>query len=323
MGGASKGSAGTSVTRKAMRAVQRHADPHRAKPSGIPAIVDQDAIHPDARPRMQSWLRSAPFLSPAPQKRQLSTHVLVRLDKGLPVQLFLLAAVSACGGRESSTPFLVDSSPDAVDSGFNAGGNHPDALSDSDQIEAAPTSYIPTAPPPPLEGDGRLADLNGIQGGPTIGFDTCPTSTPGLSRYLPGDSPAPGHGSRYLRFDSSVPCDAGHACYSAYGKAQIAFWFEPPLTAFQAYGLWLEAVSLDDSRPSGALHLVASDGPPCDDSAQSLAIVPLAALELSPVWETRCVPIWPVASVTDIDLYVDSGSFRIGLESLRFGPPCQ
>ncbi len=241
----------------------------------------------------------------------------------LPVQLFLLAAVSACGGREPSPPFLADSSSDPVDSGFDAGGNRPDASRDSEPVEAAPTSYIPTAPPPPLEGDGRLADLSSSLGGTPIGFDACPTSTAGLSRNQPGDSPAPGHSSRYLRFDSSGPCDASHACNPAYGKAQIEFWFEPPLTAFQAYGLWLEAVNIDDSRPSGTLHIVAPDAPGCGDAAQSLAIVPLAALELSQVWQTRCVPIQPVTSVKAIDLYVDSGSFRIGLEALRFGPPCR
>jgi hypothetical protein len=178
--------------------------------------------------------------------------------------------------------------------------------------------YEPSDPDQPPQGDGTL--LGGsVEGGYGDGWDACGSKHAGLNTAPTGDA---SDGSRYLLFDSSLPCEG---CSERTSDLQVIFWFDSPIQAGKTQYLYFDVVSFSMGRPTGSLVLGSFHPPgtdPCT-TTELLATVPLTDLATSAEWQTRCVAFTPVAAYSIFGLYVADGTFEIGLDTLRFGPPCR
>lgn len=179
--------------------------------------------------------------------------------------------------------------------------------------------YEPTNMNVPVEGDGTL--LGGsVEGGYGDGWDACGSKHPGLDT-----SPAqlaPYDGMRYLAFDSTLTC-AG--CAERTSDLQVIFWFDTPVPEGAIRYLYFDVVDYGPKRPTGTLLFGSPTTPtqdPCS-TGEVLASIALEDLAITSAWQTRCVELAPRAPFSTFGLYVADGTFQIGIDALRFGPPCR
>jgi hypothetical protein len=223
----------------------------------------------------------------------------------------LIALLAACGGKA-----VARSGTDGGRSGTGGAG------SGGQSGSAAMPSYVPTNPNVPPEGDGTLVG-GSIEGLPGDGWDTCNSTHPSLS--FPSDPPAPSHGERSLLFDSTLPCDS--RCSESSGDLQLTFTLDEPIGAGETKHLYFDIATLSAEPPSGTLVIgaVQEATSPTDfcTADQHLADLPLGNLAATSAWQTRCVTFTAEASFQVFGLYVADGTFKIGLDAFRFGPPCR
>jgi hypothetical protein len=180
---------------------------------------------------------------------------------------------------------------------------------------AAMSPYEPTNMDVPPEGDGTLTG-GSVEGNLGTGWDLCGSNHPGLDLAPTNDQAS--DGARFLMFDSTLPCPG---CASTTSDMQVSFWFDTLFPAGETRYLYFDVADFGPKRPTGTL-LFGSTITPCS-TAEVLASIPLEELDITHEWQTRCVAITPHAAFVDFGLYVADGTFKIGIDALRFGPPCR
>lgn len=183
---------------------------------------------------------------------------------------------------------------------------------------AADIPYVPANPNVGPEGDGKLSG-GSFEGYFGDGWDACGSYHPD-PEYVK-DASSASHGERFVIFDSNTPCPG---CNQWTNDLQVVLGLNDAIPA-EAQHLYFDVVNLGESAASGVLTvgaIYAATTNLCQSNA-ILASVPLQDLALSSKWQTRCVSFTPEQRVDALGLYVSDGSFRIGLDALRFGPPCR
>jgi hypothetical protein len=110
------------------------------------------------------------------------------------------------------------------------------------------------------------------------------------------------------------------ACSSTGGDAQVGFWLDAVIPAGEAVHLYFDVTNLAPAQPTGSLVVDAIEE--ACVSSELLVTVPLTELDLDASWQTRCVSFVPNASFQTFGVHVTGGSFNVGLDVVRFGPPC-
>lgn len=175
-----------------------------------------------------------------------------------------------------------------------------------------PTPLLPRAGAPSPVGDGRLPDLPETRvGSPGTGWDRCHGGELLSSRYECVACPA-ARGTEFFVAAPLPPLPVSPSPPEAY------FYFEPPLTA---EALWLDVAWLSGPR-SAQLSLWETDA----------ACRPLGAprtFDLAPLlsggfgaWQSACIPLDETRELWGLGFRVDADG-RLGLDALRFGPPCR
>lgn len=186
--------------------------------------------------------------------------------------------------------------------------------------EGAPrVDYVPSGPQVPPEGDGRMQHGGSFELYPGVGqgdsWDLCASRIP---VRLTREEGAASDGLYYFRFESPLP---GMPPFAPEGTdAQLAFFRGEPIVADAPLYLYFDAINLSATSPSGELS-IAKLKPFCE-TIEPLATIPLADLDLTGSWETRCVELKPVGEILTFGMWMTGMDFAIGLDAFRFGPPC-
>lgn len=212
----------------------------------------------------------------------------------------------ACGGRSAG----VTGAGGTPSGGSNAAARIGEAGG------GATSGYAPANPDVPPEGDGQLTG-GSFEGPPGDGWDFC---WPGaVSR--PSQMPAGSDGASFLVLYTFDPCET---CQPSENDIRVDLWPIEPLSAGETLHLYFDIKNFEATSPTGVLafggvHAATSN--PCK-SDEVLARVPLAELALTSEWQTRCVSLTPSEPIVAFGPGVSDGSYRIGLDTLRFGPRC-
>jgi len=175
----------------------------------------------------------------------------------------------------------------------------------------ATEDYVPDAR---VGYDARSLD-GSFEGNQGTGWDTCHTRTPSkIGRAESGGS----EGSAFVTFESGT-CDVTCAPTNP-SSSHLYAWFSTPPSATARMGLYFDVMSSGSGDPTGVLRFYGTDLLCEQDSV--LAEIELARLRPSSGWSTRCVTITGPGADTAIGLSVSGGTYRIGIDALRLGPPC-
>jgi len=220
------------------------------------------------------------------------------------------------GGEEAGG---ASSDPTAATGGAAARGGGSTSAGSGGRSGGPASPYEPTNTDVPVEGDGTLAG-GSVEGGLGDGWDFCRSKHPGLVTAPVELSPY--DGMRYLGFDSTLACPD---CDEYRADLQVLFWFDAPIPAGATRYLYFDVANYGVKPPTGTLVFGSVRAPSMDvcSSSEVLANIPLEALAISGEWQTRCVAITPEVEFSTFGLYVADGTFQIGLDALRFGPPCR
>lgn len=220
-----------------------------------------------------------------------------------------------CGGQSER-----DGTSGVPGPGTTDGGGSSPVGSDTAASAQAGKSYVPEASNLSAAGDGRL-DGGSFEGNLGDGWDFCPSKHPGATLMEGSDRSS--DGDAWLAFDSRKSCSASSACRAEGSDTQVGFWLGTPLPAGVPLHLYFDAINLGQETPSGTLHVHVVDVMQTGCmSAGALATIPLGDLELTSDWSTRCVSFTPNVPLDVLGLYVTGSAFQLGLDALRFGPPC-
>jgi hypothetical protein len=221
---------------------------------------------------------------------------------------------SGSGGSqeiEADIILPVEAEVDAVavaDAGLEVdAAAEPDAVHDA-AFDGRP--YIPTGPVPAYDA-GTL--LGGSLDSPEHGWDYCPTRTSGV--FISTKELPPSVGTRFGRFTSGPCMDSCSPDNPV--EAQLFLWGLPPNPR---PALYVDMINEATIAPEGRLRFYGVDE--VCGSEEMLADVDLEALLLEHEWSTRCIPLKSTDRV-GFGIAVQGGSFDIGLDALRFGPPCE
>jgi len=176
--------------------------------------------------------------------------------------------------------------------------------------------YVPDDPNVPPEGDGRVSES--FEEAPGFGWDACLSKHPGLTLVTDSSGGRASAGAHYMMFDSTLACEG--VCQSDGADAQFSFWLDAPLPAGVPLHLYFDAINLGEAAPAGTLQLDQLDFS-CATTAP-LATIELDELALTSGWQTRCVTLVPQTEVDVFGVYISGEAFHVGLDALRFGPPC-
>jgi len=204
------------------------------------------------------------------------------------------------------------SSPDVRGAGGAGGSAGPGGATGAATGGTTGKTYVPDVP---AAYDGAYLD-GSFEQNQGFGWDTCHTRTPEhLQVVMNGGS----QGTDYLLFQTAA-CEIPDCSPSSPSASEVSVWFKtaPDLTA--PVGLYFDAKNEGTDAPDGLLRLYGTDGT-CEQESL-FAEIPLADLELSQSWATRCVDLTGLASHDAIGLAVTGGSHQIGLDALRLGPAC-
>lgn len=176
---------------------------------------------------------------------------------------------------------------------------------------AAVEDYVPDAP---IAYDARYLD-GSFEGNQGFGWDTCYTHTAGKVTH-----PATGgsEGSSFVTFETAGCEDV---CSPTNPSASHLYaWFSGAPSATAKMGLYFDIKNLGDAGASGVLRFYGTDIVCEQDSV--LAEIPLARLQMSSGWSTRCVTVIGPGADTAIGISVSDGAHNVGIDALRLGPPC-
>lgn len=229
--------------------------------------------------------------------------------------------VLACGGRaeEPSLGAIADAGAGGT-GGIRSTGGAPSTGGSADGgagVAGAGAGSIPSGPEVPAAGDGRLRDAGSFEQSAGIGgdvWDLCPSRAPAPSR---GQGSA-ADGAVFLRFDAPL---ADAPLRPDGTDAQLAFWLDEALPSDTALNLYFDVLELSDRPPSGELSIAAL-GISCE-TLEPLATIPLAELSATSEWQQRCVELRSSRAFSVFGLWVTGTDFSIGLDTFRFGPPCE
>jgi hypothetical protein len=257
--------------------------------------------------------------------------------------LLLTALVAACGGKSgkhavpeamAGTGGIAGAGAGGLVSGAAGSGGRAQASSGNGGTAQAgtggdgmaqagaggTTTYVPSDPLVTPEGDGSLTG-GSVEGGLGDGWDLC-----GDRRgfRLERESDDASDGEQFLLFDSSLACLTDDDCPSGPDAPALTIW---PMTSFKAgetKHLYFDIVNLATAAPSGVLTISsrATSMQPCAGDAH-LAKMSLADLATTSDWETRCVTFTLSAPLNYFGVSVTGETFRVGLDTFRFGPPCR
>lgn len=221
---------------------------------------------------------------------------------------FGLATVLGCGGHATSQGDPAGSGGGGS-TGTPAAGSP--ALGGSAGSNEGPTALLPQKDAPPPEGDGRLPDLPETPVGDSgTGWDLC---SAGFTRSSDecGGCPA-ARGERFLVVGPTIADEPAGT-----DRPQAYFYFD---TATTASALWFDVTWLEGAR-SAQLSLSETDSY-CDSrgAAKVYELSPLLS-DGSGVWTTACVPLGDLGPFTGLGFRIATAG-RLGLDALRFGPPC-
>lgn len=210
----------------------------------------------------------------------------------------LAVAVASCGGRSAQSA--------AQDNLGGSGGQ----VHDAGGTLASP-DYVPNVAAP-FNSDHFAG--GSFEESPGFGWDLCYTRTPGKVEQTEA---AAGHGSHFIEISAAPcvsPCDS-----SATSDAQLYLWLTEGTRAPASSGLYVELANLGSDPAMGSFELYAADRY-CESQVPLLS-VPLEVLAPSAAWTTRCFEV----GLTDEDrlgIAVRGDAFHVGLDAIRFGPPC-
>jgi hypothetical protein len=177
-------------------------------------------------------------------------------------------------------------------------------------------TYVPDQTNVPPEGDGRVK--GSFEGNLGDGWDFCFTNKAGAKIVRDDSEPKASTGISYMSFDSSLECTG--VCSPDGDDAQFGFWLDAQVPAAEPVHLYFDAINLADEAPSGILQIDSLDG--LCGTTEPLATIELEELSLTLDWQTRCATFAPTAPFQVFGAYVLGEAFHIGLDALRFGPPC-
>jgi hypothetical protein len=163
--------------------------------------------------------------------------------------------------------------------------------------------------------DGQYLD-GSFEGLPGFGWDRCFTRTPGVVTQANGGA---SEGNDFVLLASSAACSG--ACGASQPSAsQLYLWFKARPSATAAASLYFDVRNAGEMLPSGSVQIYGTDSG-CEGETL-LAEAPLDRLEMSSSWATRCITLAGPGAYAAIGVALTGGPHSIGLDALRFGPPC-
>lgn len=232
---------------------------------------------------------------------------------------FGLVTMLGCGGHAVSEDERAGSggggSPGTSVAGSGALAGSP-ALGGSAGPNDGP-SLSPQRDAPPAEGDGRLPDLPETRVGESgTGWDLCSAGFT-LSSNDCGACPA-ARGEQFLvvgRTSATEPSEPSEPAEPE--RPQAYFYFHPATTAS---ALWLDVAWLAGAR-SARLSLWETDTVCSSQGAPKVYELSPLLTGPSGAWTTACVPLTDLGPFAGLGFRIAT-SGRLGLDALRFGPPC-
>lgn len=215
-----------------------------------------------------------------------------------------LFSLFGCAGRAST----------GADEGSSTGG---DDGSDGTggvlvPIEMEPNPFVPNDPDVSVLGDGRLQEGGSMEGSFGDGWDAC--FLPNYGMTIEENDAA--DGTVALSFRSASPAQE----LEQWSVGEAIFWGDGDFEASQPLSLYFEAKNLATDATAGELGFGFDSGG-CDPAGDSV-MVAISDLELGDEWETRCVELMPAQDSTYLVLWAQGENFAVGVDALRFGPPC-
>jgi hypothetical protein len=232
----------------------------------------------------------------------------------------LLGSVTGCAGKANTGAEVAAAGANAAGgatAGANsaAGGATAGANAAAGNAGAAGTTaephdpnFIPDTAPDYDEKNG-FASFEDSQG---FGWDTCFTHTPEHVRSQSGDG---ADGTRYMAFESSDEPPLGEAT-SQPSTSQVYLYSE---TSELSENLYFDSKNFGTTAVSGSLRFYSTDQ--LCEQEQLLFEVDLGQLQLQRDWGTRCVTLSGLPEYA-LGIAVTGGVHSIGIDALRFGPPC-
>lgn len=220
--------------------------------------------------------------------------------------VFLVGFSPSCGGRSHADHDGAAAGSAGGWSTSGSGGAAGSAGGGTRQPE-----FVPDTPPAYTAENA----VGSFEDNPGYGWDTCHTHTPERLSRQPGGS----EGSTYLSFqsdDDGFPMESPSESSSA---SQLYFWFEAP-SAITDH-LYFDAKNFGAAPATGVLRFYGTDV--FCGNERLLLEVTLDQLELQATWEARCVTLTGLREHQGLGLAVSSGAHSLGLDALRFGPPCR
>ncbi len=161
-------------------------------------------------------------------------------------------------------------------------------------------------------------------GGTPNGWDFCFAGLT-LCPYSCDGAPPVSRGSRYIRYSGgsgrSCPssCPDAQNCPSSCPDAQVFAYFTPLIAANTRIGVWFDLVRLGGDPLDATLTIYRTAGCLTQETLGTWRMT--AVLSEPQVWKTTCANITPSEPAGELGFRFD-GSGDIGLDALRFGPPC-
>ena len=134
--------------------------------------------------------------------------------------------------------------------------------------------------------------------------------------------PAPTRGTSYLRYTAPNYNLPTSAC-SVLGcpDSQIYVLFTPAIDANVPQGLWFDLIRIGGSAADTTVTIYATD-------SMCMTIESLGTWEMADVlsgpaqWRSSCVNMTPHQATSQIGFRFSSADIDLGMQGLRFGPPC-
>jgi hypothetical protein len=225
-----------------------------------------------------------------------------------PPALALLCVLTAAGCDTAGQAPVA-----TTDAGHDVSSEGPAGPADaSAEVGAETGGVVWGAAAPPVEGDGRLVDVEDENRG--FGWDTCYSSRP-LSLAPQGTPPPATRGNAYLLSSSSSVPNTG----SAPDVAQAYVWLEKPGSA---QGLWFDLALVSGSGDAATISFYETDK--ACAAKRSLGVFAVAKeLTSAGQWKTGCLDLSGKGDFEAIGVRVDAPSGVVGFDALRFDKPCQ
>jgi|GEM_PF-4663613 len=171
-------------------------------------------------------------------------------------------------------------------------------------------NFVPDAAPPFDDENG----LGSFEDNAGFDWDTCSTRTPEILSLQASGS----DGGMWMSFQSVDDGERAEFPADRPSASELYWWWKP--TPDLRENLYFDAKNLASTAASGSIRFYGTDH--LCGGEQLLLEVDLGLLELLPTWATRCVTVPGLRTHEALGIAVTGGPHSIGLDALRFGPPC-